>query len=137
MHDRYHRLLDKSPYVLLYGQKPRVKMKELPYDLQLCEKLQTEGKLKEPLGVENLVKGYKEKDNVEHIDDEADDEEVLCFGLQKSVILKPVQPGNVNNISVISIKFMCLANFECTESYLCKRKAFCAIKSFYCNQTAF
>jgi len=95
--DRYHRLISKSPYVLLYGQKPRVKMNELPNDLDLCKKLQTEGELEELMGVDNLVKGYKEKDDVEFIDEEPDDEEVLISGLQKSVILKAVLPGNVDN----------------------------------------
>ncbi len=33
------------------------------------------------MGEENLVKGYKEKDDVENIDEEPDDEEVLISGL--------------------------------------------------------
>ncbi len=106
-----------------------MKMNKLPYDLGLCKKLQTEGELEELLGVENLVKCHKDKDDVEFIDEEPDDKEVLISRLQKSVILKAVLLGNVDNIYVIV--------FECTESYLFNQIAFCLLGKLFAYTNIF
>ena len=52
---RYHRTLGASPYELLYGQVPRVKMADLPFDLALAANLTTEAELEDLLGIQNYL----------------------------------------------------------------------------------
>jgi len=89
--NRFHRTINASPYELLFGQKPRIRMLELPYDLELVKKMSTEAELENLLGVETFFGVENEEEETEdEIEEEGDAEETI--------------PGLIENIHLLSVK---------------------------------
>jgi len=112
---RFHRVLQASPYELLYGQEPRVKMLNLPLNLDLVAKLSTEAELANMLGVENYVGHHEEEEydsDEEEEEEEDSDDDYLVPGLQSHVVVRPEEVIEIIDESEVEGKeyliFLCI-----------------------------
>jgi len=88
--NRFHRTINASPYELLYGQKPRMRMLELPYDMELVKTLSTEAELEDLLGVEAFVGAVNEDEFDDEVEEDSDDDDTIP-GLMENIRLVPVE----------------------------------------------